>query len=249
MGGMHVPNPAYQYNNGLRYVDWVVSVPLLTVELVGISVLRGARALRARAVLVVSTVLMIVTGYLGEDILGDRGQDDGALLLWGAISTVPFLVAYVLIFRICAESARELPAGASRTMRNIGYLFALTWGVYPLAYLVQVLYEDSPAWGVTRQLSFSLATVAAKVGFGVLAHEVATLRTAYDVASGEQSHEEDVWLSSSKLASARPALGEWLEHSDLEHSDLPSGGEDGYPDARRGGPPLTGRPPRHRPPA
>jgi bacteriorhodopsin len=222
-GGSYVPNPSFQYNNGLRYMDWTVSVPLLTIELVGISVLTGARALRARAILVTSAVLMIVTGFLGEDVFGSRGENDGALWLWGAISTVPFVVAYVYIFKICAESAKALPADVGRTFRNIAFVFAFTWGVYPLAYLVQIFWDNSPAWGVARQLSFSLATIIAKVGYMVLVHKVGKMRTALDVTSGEQSQDDDVWMSSVKLAPARPPLGVYLlEHSDVVRDRLPS---------------------------
>lgn len=225
-GGSYTPNPSFQYNNGLRYMDWVVSVPLLTVELVAVSVLAGRRARNARGVLVASTILMIVTGFLGEAVFGDQGRNDGALLLWGAISTVPFVVAYLYIFRICAESARALPDDLARTFRNIALVFAFTWGVYPLAYLVQWPFDDSAGWAVARQVAFSLATVVAKVGYGVLTHQVAKRRTALDLEAGETTHESEVWMSSVKHADARPAVAVYLE----QHGLAPSGGV--YPDER-----------------
>lgn len=77
----YLPNSRFEYSNGLRYLDWSISVPMLTVELVAISTLTGARALRTRTILVTSAALMIVTGYLGEQVFGDRGEDDAQLLI------------------------------------------------------------------------------------------------------------------------------------------------------------------------
>jgi hypothetical protein len=43
-------------------------------------------------------------------------------------------------------------------------------------------------------VAFSAADVVAKVLFGVLVHKVAKLRTAADVAAGEDTHPEPVWV-------------------------------------------------------
>jgi hypothetical protein len=51
------------------------------------------------------------------------------------------------------------------------------------------------------QVAFSLADIAAKVGFGALIHKVAKLRTAEDVNAGEETHPEEVWISSVKHSS------------------------------------------------
>lgn len=130
---------------------------------------------------------------------------------------MPFVVAYVLIFRVCAESARSLPADVATTMRNIGLLFAGTWAIYPLAYLVQVFAEDSASWAVARQVSLSFGTIAAKVGFGILSYKVARMRTAYDIADGQGELDEAVWQSQTELAPARPPLGVHLAgHTQLD---------------------------------
>ena len=48
----------------------------------------------------------------------------------------------------------------------------------------------------------------ATVGFGVLIHKVAKLRTAEDVAAGEETHPESVWVSNVKHSDGvLPELG------------------------------------------
>lgn len=217
----YVPNDGFTFDNSLRYFDWTVSVPLLTIELVAISTLTGAAALKARTTLVAASVAMIVTGFLGESVFGNAGRNHGAILLWGAISTVPFVVAAVGIVAACRKSMDELPSDIGTSFRNVALLFALTWGVYPLAYLVPVFFQDSSGWAAGRQIALSMATIVAKVGFGVLAHKIAKLRTAADLVAQEQSHDSEIWLSSVRLAQARPPVGTYLDgHGGAEPEEI-----------------------------
>lgn len=75
---------------------------------------------------------------------------------------------------------------------------------------MHIWFDNSPAWGVTRQLGFSVAAIVAKTGFSVMTHKVAKLRTALDIEEGQETHGEDVWMSGVRLAGARPALGVFL---------------------------------------
>ena len=220
--GSYLPGNGIRFDNGLRYMDWTVSVPLLTIELVAISTLAGAKALKARTVLVASAIAMIVTGFLGEGVFGDTGRNHGQLWLWGAISTVPFIVAYLAVFGVCKQSAAESQPDVAKSFRNVGMLFALTWGVYPLAYMVPIFFENSSGWAVGRQVSLSVATIVAKVGFGVLVHKIGKMRTAYDIADGIESHDEETWLSSVKIADARPAVGVYLQSRGLVDGRAPA---------------------------
>jgi hypothetical protein len=65
----------------------------------------------------------------------------------------------------------------------------------PSAYAVPVFADVTPAWFTAMQVGYSAADVVAKVGFGVLVHKVAKLRTAEDVAAGVDTHPEPVWSS------------------------------------------------------
>lgn len=62
-------------------------------------------------------------------------------------------------------------------------------------YAVPVFADVTPAWFTAMQLAYSAADGVAKVGFGVLVHKVAKLRTAEDVAAGIDTHPEPVWSS------------------------------------------------------
>jgi bacteriorhodopsin len=169
----------------LRYMDWSVTVPLLTVELIAVAALTRAQATKLRTVAIGAAVAMIVTGFLGV-ILGQdalRGVN-AAMWIWGVISTVFFVVLYVVALRAYRTSAAVLSARSLSSYRAALVLLFTVFLVYPLAYLVPWWAgADNPGWAVTEQLAFTIADIIAKAGFGLLIHRTAKLRTADDAAA------------------------------------------------------------------
>lgn len=72
--------PAY------RYVDWLLTVPLLLIEAVAVLALAKNVSSGIAARLGIAAVFMIALGYPGE-----ISTDAATRLLWGTLSTVPFL--------------------------------------------------------------------------------------------------------------------------------------------------------------
>jgi bacteriorhodopsin len=202
----HPSDSVLQFRNAYRYVDWAVTVPLLSFELVFVSTLSGARARRTRVLLGALAFLMIVTGFLGADTF----DSTTGRLVWGLVSTVFFVPLYVILLRTAFRSARELGEPAGPSLRRAGLMLSWTWGVYPLAYCVPFFFAGSSGWAVATQLAFTLTDIAAKVGYGFFVHAVAKARTAEDVAAGQTVHPEDVYVDQVKVAdgraSAEPAL-------------------------------------------
>lgn len=178
--GAYVPAEGSPFSNGFRYVDWSVTVPLLMVEFLMVTGLVGARARRWRLIAVPCAFLMIFTGYLGTAPAGASGVNNTALLVWGTISTVFFAVLYYQVFAATRDSRSVLSAAAGTSLTNAMWLLIGIWGVYPIVYLFPVFFPESPGWAVASQLALSAADVVAKVGFGVLIHKIAKLRTVED---------------------------------------------------------------------
>lgn len=183
-----------------RYLDWAVTVPLLVVELVAVSSLQGAAIARTRALGVGAAFLMIATGYLGGVAIGG-GEDFGALVLWGVISSVLFVVLYALVLVTVLRSLPALPSAARPTYRAAMVLLMVTWFVYPVVFGLQGT-TSGGAWAATGQLLLCAADVVAKVGFGVLLHKVAKLRTAFDVQAGIDTHPETLWIDGMRQSDA-----------------------------------------------
>lgn len=93
---MYVPNSEARAVLYPRYIDWTVTVPLLTAELLAVCSLAGAKARNLRFKTMSASFGMIVTGFLGSQVLA-QGRSTGALVLWGCISTAFYLYLYVAL--------------------------------------------------------------------------------------------------------------------------------------------------------
>jgi bacteriorhodopsin len=200
-GSMWIPNKEAIWSWAPRYMDWSITVPLLMVEIVAVSALVGLAATRMRALLMGSAFLMIFTGYLGGVVLGD-GASLSALWTWGLISAVFMVILYVLLLTVLVGSQRQMPPRIASTFRLAVILQLVVFFVYPIVFGFQGYTDRLGGWTVFAQVTLSIADVVAKVGFGALMHKVAKLRTAEDVAAGEETHPESVWMSREKQSDA-----------------------------------------------
>ena len=193
-GEVWVPTEEARNSVGTRFIDWSVTVPLLTVELLAVCSIAGARARNLRFTTMGAAWLMIVTGYFGSQVIAD-GRDRTALVVWGLISTVFFVYLAVVLIGAVRASLPTMGGEAAASLRNATILLFSSFGIYPLIYSIPVFVDVTPAWLTAIQVGYSATDVVAKVGFGVLVHKVAKLRTAEDVAAGIDTHPEPVWSS------------------------------------------------------
>ena len=191
-GGEGVYNQAAgaSFNEGYRYVDWLLTVPLLLVELV--AVLALARKVQAQLLykLVPAAALMIILGYVGE-----LSSDNGVRGIWGLLSTLPFLYILYVLFLELTKSLDLQPAGVRRSLSNLRWLLLLSWGVYPIAYLLPMLnISGADAW-VGKQIGYSIADIIAKCAYALIIFHVARIKSFADdaeFARVESSHDESI---------------------------------------------------------
>ena len=168
------------YSHGYRYLNWLIDVPLLLTQLLFAFELTASEAYRMRLKLASSGAAMVVLGYVGQFY---EATSVPLTLLWGALSTIPYIYFSVIVWREIGRSQGYLPAPAAKTMNNIKLLFLFSWGLYPIAYLVptfQLAFFDGVSAGgaVTRTFLFTIADVTSKIMFGVLLGKVLQIRSA-----------------------------------------------------------------------
>ena len=175
--GIYTQAPGQSFNEGYRYVDWLLTVPLLLVELV--VVLALARKLQSSLLwrLIPASALMIALGYPGE-ISGDNGIRN----IFGLLSTIPFLyILYVLFVELTRSLDRQPPA-VRKTVSRMRILLLATWGVYPIAYVIPLLgFNGADAW-VGKQAGYSIADILAKALYGLLIYKIARTKSFVDDA-------------------------------------------------------------------
>ena len=203
----------------LRYMDWSITVPLLTMELLSVCVLAGARARRIGVIAMVGAILMIFTGFLGAFILGGTSHPS-IMLLWGGVSGVFWIITNVVLIRAVRVSLPRLTPESAILLRNATLVLLVGWVIYPVVYLIQI-FTGGGGWATVIQISLCVADVAIKIGFGELVHRVAKLRTAEDVRAGDDVHPESIWISSVKQSDAGIARAVYLATDAVGHVRRP----------------------------
>ncbi|MDJ0769635.1 MAG: bacteriorhodopsin-like [Ilumatobacter sp.] len=157
------------FNEGYRYVDWLLTVPLLLAELVVVLKLSKNTTRSMLIRLSIAAVAMIALGWPGE--VSD--PDSTARTLWAVASTIPFIyILYVLFVELGRSLGRQSPS-VRKTLDGMRYILLATWGVYPLAYMAPSVIDDAAAAEVARQVGYSIADVLAKPLFGLLVLAIA----------------------------------------------------------------------------
>src|ERR1700712_5526180 len=105
--GVYLPNPDVFLAFTPRYIEWSIAVPLLCAELLVVCTLVGETARRTRSLAMGGAFLMIFTGFIGAVVV-DNGQDLTALMPWGLISTVFWILTTIILIRAVKQSLPNL---------------------------------------------------------------------------------------------------------------------------------------------
>ncbi len=182
-----------QFNEAYRYVDWLLTVPLLLVETIAVMAL-GRTAQRGLLMkLVPASALMILLGYPGEIATGT-----GARLLWGGLSMIPFIFILYVLFVELSKSLDRQPREVVGTIKLLRLSLVVLWCVYPIAYLFPIIGGDffGGANGfVLRQAGYSIADILAKAAYGLVIFKVARMKSELENVEYDEDH----------IAGAQPA--------------------------------------------
>ena len=122
------------YNEAYRYVDWLLTVPLLLIELILVMNLSRAETISKGTRLALLAALMIVLGYPGEVATGD-----GQRWLWGILSMIPFLIIVYELFVGLSRAIDEQPVEARGLIKFARNLTVAAWFFYPVVYFLPLV--------------------------------------------------------------------------------------------------------------
>jgi bacteriorhodopsin len=173
-GGDYTLTP-FGFNEAYRYVDWLLTVPLLLLETIAVLALPKATRSALLTKLVPASALMIILGYPGE-----IAADTAPKMIWGALSTIPFLYILYILFVELTKSLDRQPKDVAATVGRLRLLLIATWGVYPISFLFPVFGLDGANAFVARQVGYSVADVLAKCLYGLVIYKIARMKSASD---------------------------------------------------------------------
>lgn len=156
-----------------RYIDWLITVPLLMIEfyliLSAIAKVPGGVFWR----LLIGTLVMLVGGYLGEA---------GYVAVWPAF-IVGMLGWFYILYEIFAGqaskiNASEAPASVQSAFNLMRWIVTIGWAIYPLGYFLGYLTGADPKESAGMlNIVYNLADLLNKVAFGLIIWQVAVAET------------------------------------------------------------------------
>jgi len=156
-----------------RYVDWLITVPLLMLEfyLILSAVAKVPSGVFWR--LMIGTMVMLIGGYVGEA---------GYVPVWPAFIVGMLGWAFIVYEIFAGEaskiSANNAPPAVQSAFNTMRLIVTLGWSIYPIGYFVGYLMGQSPVESADAlNIIYNLADVLNKIAFGVIIWAVAVNET------------------------------------------------------------------------
>jgi bacteriorhodopsin len=155
-----------------RYVDWILTVPLMCVEFYLITKKAGAK-IGLLWKLIFASVVMLVTGYIGEAIYGAESQS----WVWGLLSGIAyFYIVYLVWFGEVANLARSGGAAVQKAVSSLGWFVLVGWAIYPIGYIAGTAggFFGIPMFqGLSMDIVYNIGDAINKIGFGLVIYALA----------------------------------------------------------------------------
>ena len=144
----------------LRYIDWLITVPLQSVEFYVILAAMTAVASSLFWRLLIASIIMLVFGYLGET---------GAMNV-----TLAFVIGMAgwlyIIYEVFAGEASKASAGSGNAAGQTAFnalrlIVTVGWAIYPIGYAVGYFGGGVDAGALN--LIYNLADFVNKIAFGM----------------------------------------------------------------------------------
>jgi len=168
-----IATTGYAFNQAYRYVDWLLTVPLLLVELILVMGLSRSETVSRATRLGLLAAAMIVLGYPGE-----VAETAGARWFWGVASMIPFLWIVYELFVGLSKSIDSQPEDARGLVSTARYVVIGSWAFYPIVYFAGAVGLDGGAATVVIEVGYTIADITAKAVFGVLIFMIAQRKSA-----------------------------------------------------------------------
>jgi len=151
-----------------RYVDWILTVPLMCLEFYLILKIAGAKK-SLLSKMIFYSIVMLVTGYFGEAVYPESAQ------IWGLISGIAY---FAIVYEIWLGEASKLAKAAGGNVleahKILCWFVLVGWAIYPLGYML-----GTEGWYTSMlgkgnvDVAYNIADAINKIGFGLVIYSLA----------------------------------------------------------------------------
>jgi len=158
------------FNDAYRYMDWLLTVPLLLVEILLVMKLDDETYSRKAWTLGVGSALMICSGYYGELVVtGDLTPRWGCWFL----SMCFFLyIVYELLVGLSAATNMEADPVIAGKIKTAQVMTVISWCTYPIVYLFPMMGIKAAQAVISIQMGYCVSDIISKCGVGLVIYQI-----------------------------------------------------------------------------
>jgi len=163
------------FNDAYRYMDWLLTVPLLLMEIVLVMNLPEAEASNKCMTLGVSAALMIILGYPGELIV--EGNLATRWQYWAA-AMVPFCyIVHELLVGLASATNAEPNEKVKALILRSQWVTVVSWLTYPVVYVFPMMGLTGSSTVVAIQCGYCASDIISKCGVGLIIYSITVAKS------------------------------------------------------------------------
>merc|ERR1712147_447271 len=169
------------FNDAYRYMDWLLTVPLLLMELVLVMDLSKEEKQKQSTVLGFTSATMIAVGYPGEMIIDPPYGTRWAC--WFFSMCVFSYIVYTLLKGLDAAHAKEIAADERRSVKAAPLIHlakvmtVISWCTYPVVYIFPMMGMSGAQAVVGIQIGYCISDIISKCGVGMLTYRICVAKS------------------------------------------------------------------------
>jgi sensory rhodopsin len=152
-----------QFPTAYRYIDWLITVPLLVMEFPLLLNL-GKKGSELFKGLVFWSLVMLVTAWVAEESPTGSQQ----WWTWYVVSCGSWLYIVYMLFTKVTEAMETAPASIQASLKAMRLFVTIGWVIYPVGFLMALGGSNGESW---REVCYNVADVINKVFFGLVCYQ------------------------------------------------------------------------------
>jgi len=172
-GAMETATPTLTgvpFNDAYRYMDWLLTVPLLLIEILLVMNLPDAQYSSKAWTLGFGSALMIVSGYYGELVVA--GDLTPRWYCWGVSMLFFLYIVYELLVGLSNATNSETDPVVKGKIQTAQMMTVVSWCTYPVVYLFPMLGINAAHAVVSIQIGYCCSDIISKCGVGILIYQI-----------------------------------------------------------------------------
>lgn len=169
------------FNDAYRYMDWLLTVPLLLIELIMVMGLDDETTTKVGTRLGSAAALMIILGYPGEIT-----DDHGIRWLFWTLAMIPFLYICYTLFVGLRDAVEKQPENVRSLVSRARYVTIISWFTYPIVYIIPMFGASGKGALIGIQIGYSISDFIAKCVVGLMVTKIAMGKSAASMGEIEE---------------------------------------------------------------